>query len=204
MWWLAKRGKVGSGSMDRVITPAKAAYSSQAKGLIAEILADLMSDEESYIKRCLDSYQTRPMVDGTRMEVEAREYYKAIRGCDVEQVGGVESSCGRWWRSPDGLVLVDGEYVCDLEIKVALPKTHAAYLLDPDSLVADYRCQIHGAFLCHGLPVEIMSYGDGVPPVLVKVTPDEFTEKMRAALERFDVELQAAKAKAVELGGILC
>lgn len=203
-WFLTKRGKVGSSSMDMVITPAKEAYSTQAKKLIAALLADMMSDDAAFVRRCLASFRSRPMENGTKLEAEAREYYKVIRGCDVVQVGGVESDCGRWWRSPDGLVVRDGEYVCDLEIKVPDPKTHAAYMLDPASLVAEYRCQIHGAFLCHPWPVEIMSYGDGVPPVMVTVTPDAFTEKLRAALERFDTEFKEAQARIVAAGGVLC
>lgn len=203
-WFLHKRGKVGSGSMSRIITPARAEYSKQATSLMSEMIADLMLDDEAYVKQCLEGFMTRPMVDGKRLEVEAREYYSAIYGVDVENIGGVESECGRWWSSTDGMVLSGGEYVGALEIKAPLLKTHVAYMTDPDSLLMEYRVQVHGELLVTGLPwVDLISYGDGQPPVVKRVVPDEFTEKLRAALERFWTEYQATLARVREMGAVL-
>lgn len=202
-WFLAKRGKIGSSAMDRILTPGKRQYSSQAKAVVAEIIADLMSDDDSYVKRCLEGFQSRDMVNGKKLEAEAREYYALTHGVEVVEVGGLESDCGRWWRSPDAMIVASGEYIGDLEIKCPAPKTHADYMLHPENLVADYKCQCHGGILIHGLWVDLISYGDGVPPVVVRLVHDDFTDALRAALERFDEELNAAKARVIELGGVL-
>ena len=76
------------------------------------------------------------------------------------------------------------------------PETHAGYLLDGDILPQDYKYQVHGHLLVTGAPCcWFMSYCPGMRPLLLKIEPDETTEKLRAALEEFHGRLIAALAK---------
>jgi len=144
---------------------------------------------------------------GTDLEAEGRRAYSWETGADVAEVGFVTDDLGRYGASPDGLVGTDGL----LEIKSPSAKAHIGYLLDPDSLVQTYRCQVQGQlyvmreerewcdlYSCH---YQDRPDRDELPSVRVRVTLDpEWVEAFEPALEAFLVRLDEGKARLRSLG----
>lgn len=194
-WWAARRGLPTGSQFGRIITPAKGSYSSSAKGYISELIAEELIPEFEP-----DRFESAAMAHGTETEDEARRLYAFAQGLDPEQVGFCVSDCERYGASPDALVGDDGA----LEIKCPLPKTHVDYLVGgklPDA----YKAQVHGHLLVTGRAwCDFVSYCDGLPLFVCRVTPDDFTEKLASALDRFCDELAETRAKirglAVEQG----
>jgi hypothetical protein len=103
---------------------------------------------------------------------------------DIEQVGFIISDCGRFGCSPDGMIGGD----CGLEIKVPKPSTHASWL-HAGGLPESCKCQVHGGLAVTGLSRwSFLSYQPhtvALPPLMVHVERDGFTDKLAAALEQF-------------------
>ena len=85
-----------------------------------------------------ESYSNKAMEWGSESEQEAREYYEALNGCEVRQVGFIERDedvgC-----SPDGLVGDPGM----LEIKCPYSTTHLGWIL-AGKMPADHLTQVQG------------------------------------------------------------
>lgn len=115
------------------------------------------------------------------MEPEARRYYEFHSGCDVQRVGFCLSACGRFGASPDALIADDGL----LELKNPTAEVQVRYLLD-GGLPEVFKPQTHGQLIVTGRKwVDLLSYHPGLPKLLIRVEPDEFTEKLRGYLEQF-------------------
>lgn len=85
-----------------------------------------------------ESYKNAAMDWGSETEQEARQYYAALNGVEVRQVGFIarddDVGC-----SPDGLVGDDGM----IEIKCPFSTTHIKYIL-ADKMPAEYVKQVQG------------------------------------------------------------
>jgi hypothetical protein len=69
------------------------------------------------------------------------------------------------------------------------------YLLK-GTLPDDYRPQVHAQIVvCGFAAVDFVSYVQGLPVFHIRVEPDEYTEKVRAALEAFDARMHEIAAK---------
>lgn len=192
-WHEWRKGRVCSSQMSRIITPARGELSKQIEPYIAELCSERMRLGPPVNG---EAYASHPMVRGTNVEDDARATYEFDSGLEVQPIGGILSDCGRFWSSTDGLVLVNGEAIGLLELKCPMGKQHAAYALNPQSLVAEYKVQIHGELLVSGLKfVDAYSYGVGAKGVLRRVYPDEYTEKLRVALEFFWPLYESAVAR---------
>ncbi len=146
---------------------------------------------------------------GNELEAEARNAYawEYQGGEPVREVGFVTDDAGRYGCSPDGLVGADGL----LEIKSPSAKQHVAYMLDPDSLVAAYRCQVQGQlyvmreertwcdlYSCHYQDRPDL---DELPSVRVRCElDDEWVSAFEPALEAFLARLEAGKDRLRALG----
>lgn len=185
-WWELKRGVPSASNFSRIIT-SRGKLSAQAEGYAAELCSEIKSLNPKFFT----SRGTEAMRHGATVEPEARRFYEMERSVDVDQVGVCFTDDERFCASPDGLV----EDVGCLELKAPLPKTHAQYLLKGE-LPAAYRQQVHGQLVVTGLAwVDFLSYCPGLDPLLVRVTPDEFTELVRKALEEFWGTFQSVRAK---------
>jgi len=100
--------------------------------LMIKLIAERMTGETQ------ESYSNKTMDRGLEMESEAREYYEALNGVSVRQVGFIERS-EDVGGSPDGLVGEDGM----LEIKCPFPSTHIGYIL-AGKMPATYVKQVQG------------------------------------------------------------
>lgn len=162
-WRAARLGIPTASQFSRILTPAKLEYAKGAETYIREILAEWLTGEPQ------DEGGSGGTERGTDMEPEARAWYEAQYDVTVREVGVCLSDDGTVGCSPDGLVGEDG----GLEIKCPFAKTHIGYVLDPASLVADYRHQIQGGLFVTGRKWwDVMSYSPIMPTVLVRCTPD--------------------------------
>lgn len=180
-WWALRRGVLTASRVAKIITAKTQKLSAQADGLIYELLGELYrTTPPSEVERT--GQMNYAMRFGQDCEHEARRYYEMTRGVDVEQVGFCLSDDGRLGCSPDGLV---GDAGC-LEIKAPQPATQIRYLLD-DGLPDEYRPQVHTHLLVTERDwCDFLAYsGHGLPHLLVRVTPDDYTETLRAALDEF-------------------
>jgi len=178
-WFLARRGIPTASCFDRILTPKQCKPSAQAEEYIAELIGDLYNPG---VPDRAENFTTRAMQNGIDLEPEARRWYEMHVDQDVQRVGFVVSDCGRWGCSPDGLVGEDGL----LELKCPMLKTQVKYLL-AGTLPDEYRCQVHGQLIVTGRKwVDFASYASArLQPLLIRVEPDAFTDKLRTALEAF-------------------
>lgn len=177
LWWKAHKGRPSASNFGKIITPAKGDYSKSAVEYAYELIAELF-DPDYGMK---DEYATAAMRNGTIKEPEARRFYEFERNCDVVQVGLCETDDGRFVCSPDAMVGDDG---C-LELKAPAYKTHIKYLIG-GKLPDEYRPQVHGHLLVTKREwCDFMSYCPGLPPLLVRVTVDDYTLRLAEALEQF-------------------
>lgn len=135
-----------------------------------------------------DTYTTKYMERGTRLENDARILHE-IRISDlIEEIGFVKSDCGRFGSSPDGLIGTDGgsEYKCFIS-----PETLMPILLSGD--LSEVMDQIQGNMWITGrkwwhfglyLP-QLASVGREL--TLIRVERDnDYIEALEADLVAFD------------------
>jgi hypothetical protein len=149
----------------------------------------------------LGAYTSRAMQNGIDTEPEARNWYSLESNQDVQQVGVCITDDGRFAASPDGLVGEDG----GLELKCPDLKTQVRYLID-GGLPAEYVPQVHGNLIVSGRAWwDFLSYAPGLPPLRVRVTPNEYTEALRTALDefwdRYRLLLRDFRAEPLVVGG---
>lgn len=195
-WWQLRSGIPTACGFDRIITAVQAKASAQQDDYIAELLADINSLTPPYFTGQGHPVNTYAMQNGKDVEPEARSWYAMEREgagmINVEEVGFIMSDCGRFGCSPDGLVYEAGELRGGIELKCPLKKTQVKYLID-GTLPNEYKAQVHGGLLVTGLPWwDFLSYAPGLDPLLIRVVPDEFTERLRDELEKFLVKYAAA------------
>jgi hypothetical protein len=186
-WWAVRRGVPTCSEFHRIITAAKAEFAAGHKSYINDLIGDELDGE--YPR--LNDGATAAMKRGTVLEPEARGLYEVWAGAPIRQVAFCTTDCGRFGSSPDSLVGADGEGV--LEMKCPMPSTFAGYVIE-DVLPAEYRAQCHGHLIVTGAKwCDFMSYLPGKEPFIKRVTPDDFTEKLRACLIRFDEAYRKAR-----------
>jgi hypothetical protein len=184
-WYELRRGIPTASNFSRIITAKTMKLSAQADDYICELVGDKYSH---FMPERVENYTTRPMQFGQMAEEEARRFYSLERNVDVTNGGFATTDDGRFGCSVDAFVGDDG---C-LEIKAPLAKTQVRYLLD-GGLPADYRAQVAGHLIVSGRAYcDFLAYAVGLPPLLVRVVPDEFTAKLRDALEQFWAKYQQA------------
>lgn len=191
-WWELHRARPSVSNMKKIIQPVKAQLSAQAIEYCYELVAELYDPNYGIV----EDYVSAHMKNGTIMEPESRRFYQMERNCDVQEVGIVESDCGRFIGSPDSLVGDDGV----LELKNPAYKTQIKYL-NEGVLPDEHKVQCHGHILVCTRPwCDFMSYCNRLPPLLIRVVPDEFTLKLAEALENFWKLYNDLRAK-IEAGG---
>lgn len=132
-WFALRNGKVTASNFATATAKGKGGSASKTrKDLMYKLVAERMTGLPS------ESYSNKAIEYGTETEQEAREYYQALNGVSVWQVGFIERDedigC-----SPDGLVGEEGM----LEIKCPFPTTHIKYII-AGKLPAEYVKQVQG------------------------------------------------------------
>lgn len=171
----------------RIITPAKWQYAAGAFTYACEIVAQ----NYDYHYGEVSDFATSAMKNGSIMEPESRRFYELETGCDVKQVGFVISDCGRWGYSPDSICGEDGL----LELKNPTPAVHIKWLME-GVVPPEHLAQCHGGLLVTKRKwIDWMSYAPQLPPLLVRVVPDEKTLLLAEALETFWKRLTEIRCK---------
>ncbi len=195
-WWEARKGIPTASNFDRILTPKTQKLSSSLDDYLCELIADSRRITPWTEP---EEYRSKAMQHGLATEAEARRWYEMERDCQVFEVGFcVEGDgCQAIGCSPDGLIGDNngGGNCGGLELKCPQGKTHVKYLL-AGTLPDEYRCQVHGCLLVTGRPWwDFCSYHPGLPPLLVRVTPDEFTKTLHVALSTFALRYALALGK---------
>lgn len=194
MQWIASRRGVPTAScFDKIVTPARGEPSKQADAYICELIAEQFDPEYGV----MEDYQSAAMRMGLLLEPEARRWYEFERGIDVRTTGLCLTDDRRFGASPDALCGDDGS----LELKCPNPSTHVRYLIE-GKLPDQYKPQVHGQLIVTGRKwVDFMAYSPGFPPLLIRVEPDDYTEKVRKALDDFWPRYQEALEKVRAMDG---
>jgi len=194
-YWQARCGVPTCSAFSNICTAAKGDYSKSAAGYIAELIAQRYDPDYGMH----EDYQSAAMKNGHIIEPEARRFYEFDREAKVEQVGFCITDDARFGGSPDGLVGDDGV----LEIKSPTHKTQVEYLL-AGTLPDAYKQQCHGHLIVTGRKwVDFLSYCRRLHPLLVRVVPDEYTDRLRECLNRFHEDYQEALSKIDTLGAAI-
>lgn len=186
--WLWRRiGLPTASEFGRIIKPSTGEPS--AAKTVGDYIAELIAEQV-----CPDytgGFTSRAMWQGTNVESEARQWYAYATDTEVRQVGFVTDDGENYGCSPDGLAEPNG-----LELKGPIPRTHVGYMLDPESLRAEYRVQCHGGMVvCERRAWHLMSYCPPFEPVLVRFEWDDFTDKLAAALKVFTERYAEARER---------
>lgn len=198
-WHEARLGIPTASGMDRIIT-ATGKPSAQAFGYIHELLASWALGED--VSEFCGTYWTDR---GLAFEPQARAYYELERGLDTEAVGFVYHDESRLIGcSPDWLVKdCAGGYAGGCELKCPTPGKHIGHLLDAEEGVpSKYRIQVQASLWITGLQWwDWMSYCPELPPVLVRVEPDEkLFAAFDEAIPRFIEALLSGREKLEKMG----
>jgi hypothetical protein len=127
---------------------------------------------------------------GVELEPDARDIYCLQMDVVAREVGFILNDAGTLGISPDSLIDPDG----GLEIKCPDGPTHLRWLRD-GVLPDEHKAQVHGALIVTGRAWwDFMSYCPPYRELIVRVTPDDYTAKLSACLDRFVRELAEAKA----------
>ena len=186
-YFQAHCGVAGASNASSIATPAKGDYPASAKTLICQLLADKLDPQYGMY----EDTSTAAMKNGLVREPEARRFAEFELDCEIRQAGLLLTDDGRFCCSPDGLIGDDG----GIELKVPNAATHVKYLL-AGKLPDDYRPQVHWSLIVTERKFwYFMSWSPFMVPLVVRVEPDEYTEKLRANMERFWKEYQEAKVK---------
>jgi hypothetical protein len=176
-WWLARKSVPTASKADAIVTPAKFEPSKQREAYACRLVAERF--DKFYAQS--PEFQTQATDEGHQLEPEARRYVEFHRGYKVREIGFAMTDDERFGCSPDGLI--DSEGV--LELKCPQPHTHVRYLVD-GVLPNEYAPQCHMHLIVTGRQwVDFMSYAPGLPPLLVRVEPNEKTELLRKGLDEF-------------------
>lgn len=187
-WANARRGVITASRMGDILTPKTLEIGAAAKSYAYQLIAESIVPPHYWID---EDTRTPAMQHGSLTEREARDYFAFDTGCEVEQVGFCLSDDRRFGCSPDALVNDGG----GLELKCPLHKTQVEYLLK-GTLPDKYKAQVHGSMLVtRKTHWWFMSYAAGLPPLVVRVELDEYTQKLAEALEKFWAMLAEMKAK---------
>jgi len=181
-WWMVRRGVPTASCFDSIITPVTGEPSKGMLKYVYELIGDRLSqnygdtDDER-------GYQSAAMKNGTIMEPAVRAAYEFHTDSKVVQVGFLHNEELGIGCSPDGLVGDDG----GLECKYPTAPVMAEWLDTPFPIIpSKHKPQVHGSLIVSGRKWwDFMAYHPGFPPLIVRQEPDDYTDKVRAAIEEF-------------------
>lgn len=196
-WLAARLGIPTASEFDRIVTPKKLQLAETASvtymhKLLAEWMygAPLEAFDGGWVKR------------GKELEPEAARYYEMEKDVETQAVGFVTLDDGTAGASPDRLV---GD-VALVEFKCPALETHVGYMLDPQSLLVEYRIQHQGQlWVCSDREyVDMVSYYPGFPAVIVRTYRDELVQRaLSTHVPAFVATMQSCQVALVQRYGEL-
>ncbi len=223
-WFRARAGLITASEMPKLVTPAtgelrlsrdKKSFSQAVDTYLLNLAAESFHYQMNETVERLETKfpSSAAMMFGIETETEARMAYAFERDLHehdlkVGEVGMCSDDAERIACSPDGLIhaLDDSTMFEDfdphggVEIKCVQANTQLRRLLD-GGLPDDYKAQVHTSLYVTKLPWwDFWSYCPNLPPLLVRVFPDEYTEAVGKSMERLADELDALKARLAKVG----
>lgn len=190
-WWDLRRGVPTGSEFKRIITAKTHALAAAHEEYIHQLIGDLYDPDYG----SKDEFATLAMRRGSMMEPESRAAFEMFTEMTAKQIGFCMHDSGRFGCSPDA-VLPDGT---GLELKNPTAKIHTGWLLG-GSLPDEHKAQVHGSMVVTGAPHWwFMSYRPMMPPLILKVERDDYTEALERCLNEFWERLETAKAKIAAL-----
>ncbi|GAB3054342.1 lambda exonuclease family protein [Stenotrophomonas tumulicola] len=188
-WYQARLGVPTASEFSSIITPKRGEYAAAADTYINQLIDELMRPQAG------ESFGgNRHTQRGKDLEPDARELYAFDRDVVPRQVGFILNDAGTLGCSPDSMIDLDG----GLEIKCPDGPTHVKWVR-AGIVPEEHKPQVHGSLIITGRAWwDFMSHCPGYEPLIVRVTPDDFTKKLQAHLDRFLIEYQAARAKFIK------
>lgn len=188
-WYAVRLGVPTASEFGNIITPKKREYAAAAQTYIDRLIDECVRP---------DAERTwggnRHTERGNVLEPEACDLYAFERDLVPVQVGFVLNDTGTLGCSPDRIIGTRAKPEGGLECKAPDGPTHVRWLR-AGGLPDEYKAQVHGSLVVTKLPWwDFLSYCPPYPPVLVRVTPDDFTETLERYLQRFITEYAAARA----------
>lgn len=189
-WFKARRGLPTCSRFDSILTPKTGKPSSAQDSLINELIAESLQPPEAGLIK--PQYMSPEMEQGIILEAEARCRYEFDFATDtVREVGFIAHESGLFGGSPDALVGESG----GVEIKCPNLATHIGYVRDGE-LPPAYKCQVHGYLIVTGRAWwSFFSYARNAEPFHIRVTPDDFTQKLADELRAFVARYNQERAK---------
>jgi putative phage-type endonuclease len=187
-WLNARKGKLTASRAAEIITPT-GKLSASSKKLMRELARECIVDDPL-------RFQGNAATQwGHDYEPIARDAFTEITGYAVDRVGALQSTLHPCLGcSPDGMMMI-GDVIHGLEIKCPNVDTHVDYLLDGE-LPAKYRPQVHFSMAITGIQTwYFMSYFPGLKPLILPVTWDEYTDKIKSAALAFAAEYEQEMPK---------
>ena len=183
-WWAARRGRVTASSMDKVLTGRKAEPSKQQDIYIRQLIEDVRFQGPNYFSESLvNKPPNQAITDGIKREPDARRWLEFHLDCEIKQVGLVVHDNNILSGSPDGLIILPSGEMEGSEVKCPQEKTQKRYLLDPGSLLLEYKQQVHGSLIVSELNRwHLLSYCPPLDPVCLVVERDRYTERLQDEL----------------------
>ncbi|MGL4234477.1 lambda exonuclease family protein [Tabrizicola sp.] len=190
-WYAARRGLPTASEFGSIITPKKMEYAAAADTYIDNLIDELMRPEAHSEESWTGNRHTRR---GELLEPEAAGTYAFDRDVRLTAVGLVLSDCRRFGCSPDALIGEDGM----LEAKAPDGPTIVRWIREhrrTGDVPLEHKAQVHGSLIVTGRKwVDFLAYCRGYDPLVIRVTPDKFTDRLREHLDRFHTEYVAALA----------
>lgn len=194
-WHLDRLDKPTASETDKLITAKK--WESTASAARMGYILRLVTQRALGIP--LDGWLSPAMLHGRDWEPKARAQYELQNGVEVEECGFCVTDDGTFGASPDAFVGEDGS----LEIKCPEnPAVHMGYLLHPETFKEAHWLQVQAQlYVTQRKWTDLMSYFQGLPLVIVRVTPHaEFQAKLDAAIKQFTQDLRSEMAVAEARG----
>lgn len=199
-WLRLRMGKATASDFEKLITPKKweSTRGETRRSYAIKLLTELILDMP------LSGVTTATMEHGHAYEGNARAAYEMLIGEEVQLAGFITNDAMTYGASPDALVGKMG----GLEIKCpAKPEIHVEYMMDPESLAAEYFVQTQGQMYVRsddgkipGVWTDLISYVGMLPMVKVRCIPNPiFQEKLAVALRSFCAEFSDLVTRAVDL-----
>lgn len=198
-WWKARVGIPTASGADKIIT-ASGKPSSSADAYIAELIDNCVRplDSRSQDEQDAAFKGNRHTERGHELEPKARDFYAFTTGATVRQVGMILRDDELASCSPDGIVTLPDGTEGGLEIKAPEGKKHVLWMMNR-GLPDEHKQQVHYSLAVSGLAFwDFMSICPGYKTFRVRVTPDDYTIKVAAALDAFIARLEAYKAEFID------
>lgn len=189
-WWKARAGVPTASNADRILT-ATGKPSASADAYIAELIDELVrpQTERSQDEQAAAFGGNRHTERGHDLEPKAAAWHALVTGLQSRSVGMVFRDDGKAACSPDRLIGDRG----GVEIKAPEGKKHALWMIQ-NKLPDEHKQQVHYSLAVSGFSFwDFVSFCPGYKPFMIRVTPDDYTEKMAAAIDDFVTRLEAAK-----------